>query len=103
MPRAQSVFVILLSLTQACAAFGQISLQTYLKTGDPAPGAGAGISFGPSSFSTATFNNATINNLGQIAFVGFLNGQGVTSSNYYGIWANSSGSNTLLARRGQVD
>ena len=70
------------------AAAGTI---TVALSGDPAPGL-AGVNFGAISI------ELSLNNAGQVAFLSFLTGSGVTASNDGAIWRDS----TLIAREGNA-
>ncbi len=68
-------------------------LTLIARTGAPAPGTPAGVSF--SILSTPRINGA-----GQVAFHSALTGSGVISGNSRGIWSEGPGVLTLIARTG---
>ena len=70
------------------------SLAPIVREGDPAPGLGP--EFSLSGFDTVP----AINDAGQTAFVGFLDGPGMTLLNNFGIWSEGSGSLDLVTRSG---
>ena len=71
------------------------TLSTVARTGQQAPGTPEGVLF------ALGFDPPVINSLGQVAFRGFLTGEGVTSSNNIGIWAQDDhGGLQLIARWG---
>jgi hypothetical protein len=87
-------------ITQICLACCCLStaahaatLRTVALSGQPAPGAPNGISYG-------TFRAPVLNDVGQTAFHATLIGSGVDSTNYYGLWSEGSGSLALVARSG---
>jgi hypothetical protein len=69
------------------------SLSLVARDGSPAPGAPGDVSF-------IGFGAPVLNDLGQTAFHGELNGNGVDGANREGIWSEGSGSLTLVAREG---
>jgi hypothetical protein len=69
------------------------ALHLVARRGDHAPGAPAGANFGG-------FFLPALNNHGQTAFSGVLTGDGITSSNNFGIWSEGSGALQLVARKG---
>ena len=74
------------------------NLTLVARTGDHAPGTPDGTVFNWSS----SFDHV-LNNLGQVAFLGTLKGDGVTFNNDNGIWVYDPHSGTrLLAREGQT-
>jgi len=72
-------------------ASGQLQFRTVARSGQTAPGSGATFS---------GFDGPVIDNAGQTAFIATLSGAGVDSTNQTGIWSESSGSLSLLARKG---
>ncbi|MEZ6192999.1 MAG: hypothetical protein R3C45_17135 [Phycisphaerales bacterium] len=75
-------------------AGGPGSLSVVARAGDPAPGLDP-------AFSLSGFEAApVINDAGQIAFVGYLDGPGMTLLNNYGIWTTGTGAFSLVARSG---
>jgi hypothetical protein len=75
-------------------AFGSLSLVARL--GDAMPG-------GPEGSYLEDFDGAKMNELGQTAFVGFLDGATVDRSKNTGVWAqDSNGILHLIARAGEV-
>lgn len=73
------------------------SLSLITRSFLPAPGTGAGINFlGFDAFTTG----AMLNDSGKIAFRGGLTGTGVDTSNDLGIWTESAGAMSLVARTG---
>ncbi|MEA3188359.1 MAG: hypothetical protein QOD99_2189, partial [Chthoniobacter sp.] len=96
----QSVFIGSITGTGVTASnnnalwFGTPGNVTLLaRTGDQPPGTAAGAKF-------QDFSIPTLNSAGQSAFVGFLTGSGVNSTNSSGIWTGTSGNLQLLARAG---
>lgn len=84
----------------ASTALAQIApLSVVVLSGDPAPGAGAGV-----TFATVPFNFAVgvpfMNNTGRVAFLSGLAGTGVTAANDFGIWVGQPGALVLVAREG---
>ena len=70
------------------------ALGLLVRRGDRAPGTPAGVVF-------STLGNPVLNAPGQVAFLGFLTGPGVDSSNQIGIWGpDATGALGLLARKG---
>ena len=73
---------------------GGSGLALVARKGDPAPGTAVGVNF-------SNFLSPVINGAGQIAFVGFLTGEGVDATNDRGIWSEGGGSGlALVARKG---
>jgi hypothetical protein len=72
---------------------GQLSL--VMRGGDPAPGAGAGLSF------RGAREPVVINRAGQIGFIAGLEGPGLTHINDLGIWTGTAGELEMVARTGQ--
>jgi hypothetical protein len=71
------------------------TLQLIARAGStgPGPGLGAGVNF--SSVASPHINSAS-----DVAFLGFVTGTGVNSSNYRGIWRTTGGTLQLIARTG---
>jgi hypothetical protein len=70
------------------------SLKLVARTGNLAPGTGAGVRF-------SDLSRPTLNSAGQTAFRAFLTGSGVFSGNNLGIWAtDTSGALQLVVRTG---
>ncbi len=77
--------------------FGSLSL--VARTGSHAPGTPSGVYFGDPS--TSSFGTPLLNDAGQVAFIGYLNGTGVDSTNNFGIWATDrTGTLRLIVRTG---
>lgn len=77
---------------------GALSLR--LRTGDPAPGAGAGVQFARQSDPSSP-NNVSLNNAGAVAFCAELTGPGVTEANDTGCWLSEpDGALRLAVREG---
>lgn len=76
---------------------GTSSVQRVVQEGTPAPGVGAGVTFG----SFPDFEVA-LNNAGQVAFVSTLRGTGIQSSNEEAIFAGAPTALQLVARKGMV-
>jgi len=72
---------------------GGSGLTLVARAGNPAPGTAAGVNF------SGFFSEPVLNGAGQTAFRGFLNGPGVDSSNYEGIWSKGGGSGLALVAR----
>lgn len=74
-------------------------LSVVALSGDPAPGAGAGV-----TFATLTFNFAVgvpfMNNSGRVAFLTGLAGTGVSGVNDFAIYCGQPGSLSIVAREG---
>jgi hypothetical protein len=69
-------------------------------TTGPGPNLGAGVIFGRTD-SSNTFTNPVINSSGKVAFDASITGTGVSqTSNSDGIWTNSAGPLTVVARTG---
>nr|WP_145436590.1 choice-of-anchor tandem repeat NxxGxxAF-containing protein [Lacipirellula limnantheis] len=66
------------------------STQLIAQEGAPAPGAPAGVKFGP-------FAELSLNDGGQVAFIALLSG-GVAATNDSGIWTSRQGSSSLVVR-----
>ncbi len=84
----------------AHAAAGQVApLSVVALSGDPAPGAGAGV-----VFTTIPFNFAVgtpfMNNSGRVAFLTGLAGTGVTAANDFAVYCGTPGSLSIVAREG---
>jgi hypothetical protein len=75
------------------------SMALVARSGDHAPGTPSGVNFFNVDDAFA-FNNIALNNAGQTAFGAGLSGTGVDATNDSGIWSESSGSLTLVAREG---
>ncbi|MEZ6193463.1 MAG: hypothetical protein R3C45_19505 [Phycisphaerales bacterium] len=72
-----------------------VSIEARVLSGDPAPDTTAGVVYN-------RFSDLVINELGHIAFNGFIAGPNVNGNNNNGIWSESSGNLSLIARRGQI-
>ena len=80
----------------AIFAGGLAAPQLVARTGDAAPGAGAGVNY--SSFSTPVLSDA-----GQVAYLTTLTGTGVTDANDFGLFAaDLLGNDLLIAREGDL-
>lgn len=78
----------------ASTANAQVTYETYVLSGEAAPGLGPGVSF-------RGFDLPVLNNAGDIAFVSSLVGTGIDGTNDRGIWARSNGGVLgLVARAG---
>ena len=66
------------------------------QSGAQAPGTANGVTF------SGFLQDVSFNGLDQIAFIGFLTGPGITTSDQSGIWSNVSGSLALVARAGSA-
>ena len=75
------------------------SLSLAARAGSAAPGVGPGVNFGSFGVTDSDIV-AGLNDTGQIAFTGRLTGNGVTSSNNFGVWAGLPDSLSLVARTG---
>jgi hypothetical protein len=74
-------------------------VQLVARAGAPAPGTGEGVVFNTSQSNSSTaFGRPSVNASGQVAFQGFLSGEGVTQFNDSGIWAGRAGQIRLVAR-----
>jgi hypothetical protein len=73
-----------------------------MREGDPAPGLGPGVSFGPAGgWWTLFFVHNPVNGAGQVAFTTALSGAGVTSSNDTALWlTDGAGGLSLVVREG---
>ncbi|QDV89239.1 hypothetical protein RAS2_03040 [Phycisphaerae bacterium RAS2] len=69
------------------------ALNLAVRSGDPAPGLGAGVAF-------ADFGDPAFNNARHLAFRGVLTGTGVDASTNESVWSNASGALSLVAREG---
>lgn len=78
-------------LTEPSVGLAQMPGHVIARDGDPAPGMQGGVTF-------KGFNSVVINNLGATAFVGGLQGPGVTADNDTGLWAGAASSLGLAAR-----
>jgi hypothetical protein len=82
------------------------SLQLLARSGDAAPGAGAGVTFKgsvPGGEWIAPFQSPIINDLGQVAFVAALAGPGLEEYGNKAIYAtDASGELHLIVREGQM-
>jgi hypothetical protein len=78
------------------------SLERLIAGGDPAPGAGAGITFGESAFFAigGAFRSWAQDASGRIALHGNLSGPGIDDLNDEGIWIERSAGLQLLIREG---
>jgi hypothetical protein len=73
---------------------GSGSLALVARSGNPAPGTPSGVHI------REFFYPVTINNAGQTLFSGWLTGDGVDATNDEGLWLDTSGTVTLVARSG---
>jgi hypothetical protein len=74
---------------------GGSGLALVAREGSPAPDTGSGVNF--SDF----FGDPVLNGKGQTAFIAWLGGTGINSTNNSGIWSEGGGSGlALIARRG---
>ncbi|MEZ6191242.1 MAG: hypothetical protein R3C45_08120, partial [Phycisphaerales bacterium] len=91
-----NVFLCLMLSVFYCpnAIYAAITYDTVALSGEDAPGTTAGVIF--SSFS----GSPVLNDLGQTAFNGFLAGTGVNTFNDSGIFSDSTGTLSLVAREG---
>jgi len=71
------------------------SLGLVARTGDAAPGTGAGVVYGG-------LGGPLLDGAGQTAFGALLTGPGVVFANEFGFWSEGSGSLSLLARKGDA-
>jgi|GEM_PF-1883782 len=78
---------------------GSGSLKLAARAGQPALGANSGVFFYTIN-NTSSLGYALINDLGQTSFAGVLTGAGVNSSNVHGLWIESAGTLSLVARSG---
>ena len=76
---------------------GDGGLRLVARDGDEAPGTGSGV-----VFRTLGFVLPTMNADGQTAFYAYLDGEGVDSTNDFGIWAEGSLGLELVARTGDL-
>ena len=74
---------------------GGSGLALVAREGNAAPGVGAGVQF--SGFSSN--GPLALNSLGRTAFIGFLTGTGVNTTNQGGIWREEAGSGLALVIR----
>jgi len=83
---------------------GSSPLALLVREGDPAPGAGAGVSYGEiSGFFDPVAPRNPVNGAGQVAFTAALTGTGVTSSNDRSLWlTDGAGGVSLVAREGDA-
>jgi uncharacterized protein YjbI with pentapeptide repeats len=79
---------------------GSGSLALVARGGDPAPGTPSGVVFGPNSFGGIFSSDVALNDNGHTAFRGFLTGDGVSSPDSHGIFAESDSGLRLVARTG---
>ena len=83
----------------ACLAASPVeaapSIRTVALSGHHAPGTPDGV-----NFREYDFNAPVLNAAGQTAFIAFLTGSGVDSTNSSGIWSEGSGTLELVARSG---
>jgi hypothetical protein len=75
------------------ADVGNVQSLLY-QTGTQASGTASGVTF------SAFKEDVAFNAVDQVAFIGFLTGPGVTTSNQSGIWSNVGGSLALVTRAG---
>lgn len=80
------------------------SLTKIVRTGDPAPGAGAGVTFAVLNGGTgSSVENAAVNDSGETVFMAQLAGASITTDNDDSLWhASAAGVLTLLAREGDI-
>ncbi len=72
-----------------------MSLALVSRSGSPAPGTAEGVTF------SSIFPGPVTNGAGQVAFTAWLTGEGVDSSNNFGVWAEDpNGLLTLVIREG---
>lgn len=71
------------------------SLSPLARTGSPAPGTAAGVSF-------LSFSDTRLNDAGQGLIRATLTGSGITPQNDSGLWLGAPGSLQLFAREGQL-
>jgi hypothetical protein len=76
------------------------TIRTVALSGQQAPGAPDGVTFGP-DFNSIAFGIPVLNDDGQTAFVANLSGNGVDFANDQGIWSEGSGNLALVAREGE--
>ena len=69
------------------------SPQLVARSGDAAPGTPAGVTY-------STFSVSGLNDAGQLAYIGFLTGTGVTTTNNRALYAGAIGAPHLVARKG---
>jgi hypothetical protein len=69
------------------------SVDLVARAGSQAPGTPTGTNF-------SYFDFLSFNNQGEVAFVSLLEGSGVNSSNWTGVWSEGNGSQELVARSG---
>ncbi len=81
------------AVLNATPVAAQVTYETRAFIGDAAPGTGPSVVF-------SGFGNPSINNNGNITFVGFVTGAGVTSANNTGIWSQIDGPLQLTVREG---
>jgi hypothetical protein len=78
-------------LTEPSVGLAQMPVHVIARDGDPAPGAQSGVIF-------KGFSSVVINNLGATAFVGGLEGPGITADGDTGLWVGTANSLGLAAR-----
>jgi hypothetical protein len=74
-------------------AGGPVSVVARKGAGGPGPNLGPGVNF-------AVFFDTVINGAGDVAFVSFLSGSGVTTANDVGLFTSIGGTLTAVAREG---
>jgi hypothetical protein len=77
------------------------AVQAIARSGQHAPGVPLGTYFTTSAY-PPNFASSAMNATGAIAFLGALQGSGVTSSNQFGIWAGEPGDVRLVVREGDT-
>lgn len=74
-------------------------ISTVAVSGQPAPEMPAGVTFSQIDFA---FGFGYLNNTGQVAFLSFATGPGITGANDRGIWVGRPGALALAAREGNL-
>src|SRR4051812_42783141 len=99
--RAPAPIVAVLSLPMALSSLAHaVTYQTAALSGQPVPGASAGITY--SNFGNSVSEcRPRIDNLGNLAFTAYLTGTGVDASNDTGVFTGAIDGMHLLARTGQ--
>lgn len=72
----------------------EVPIRTVVLSGDHAPGTPDGVVY------TEFGNSPHINDAGQLGFIGYLHGPGVTSLNAHGFWVAQAGQSQLILRGG---
>lgn len=88
-------FLLCLAASSAAAQIAPVSVVAL--SGQPAPGLPIGVTFSPIDFA---FGFGYLNNTGQVAFLAFVAGPGITPDNDRGIWVGRPGTLALAAREG---